>query len=101
MSDTPFQQEVGKRRTFGIISHPDAGKTTITEKLLLFGNAIQLAGTVKGKKTGRMATSDGCRWSRKWYSSRPVMQFPYRERMVPAGYPAQDFWKILPHTDRC
>ena len=53
-----IDQEVANRRTFAIISHPDAGKTTMTEKLLLFGNAIQLAGTVKGRKTGRHATSD-------------------------------------------
>ncbi|MDX2165348.1 MAG: GTP-binding protein, partial [Gammaproteobacteria bacterium] len=46
------------RRTFAIISHPDAGKTTLTEKLLLFGGAIQLAGTVKGRKASRHATSD-------------------------------------------
>jgi len=46
------------RRTFAIISHPDAGKTTLTEKLLLFGGAIQLAGTVKGRKSSRHATSD-------------------------------------------
>ena len=47
-----------RRRTFAIISHPDAGKTTVTEKLLLFGGAIQLAGTVKGRKSDRHATSD-------------------------------------------
>ena len=46
-----IQQVVDKRRTFAIISHPDAGKTTITEKLLLFGRAIQMAGTVKAKKS--------------------------------------------------
>ena len=46
------------RLTFAIISHPDAGKTTITEKLLLLGNVIQLAGTVKGRKSDRHATSD-------------------------------------------
>ena len=51
-------QEFADRRTFAIISHPDAGKTTITEKLLLFGNAIQVAGTVKGRKSDRHATSD-------------------------------------------
>jgi peptide chain release factor 3 len=50
--------ETARRRTFAIISHPDAGKTTITEKLLLFGGAIQLAGTVKGRKSSRHATSD-------------------------------------------
>ena len=53
-----FQHEVAKRRTFAIISHPDAGKTTMTEKLLLLGRAIQVAGTVKGRKADRHATSD-------------------------------------------
>lgn len=52
------QEEVDKRRTFAIISHPDAGKTTITEKLLLFGGAIQQAGEVRARKAGRHATSD-------------------------------------------
>ncbi len=56
MSD--IQKQVDKRRTFAIISHPDAGKTTLTEKLLLYGGAIQLAGTVKGRKASRHATSD-------------------------------------------
>jgi peptide chain release factor 3 len=56
--DRHFLQELGKRRTFGIISHPDAGKTTLTEKLLLFGGAIQMAGAVKAKRAGRYATSD-------------------------------------------
>lgn len=55
---TTFSQQVSKRRTFAIISHPDAGKTTVTEKLLLFGGAIQMAGTVKGRKASRHATSD-------------------------------------------
>ncbi len=50
--------EINRRRTFGIISHPDAGKTTLTEKLLLFGGAIQVAGAVKAKKASRHATSD-------------------------------------------
>lgn len=53
-----IKDEIQKRKTFGIISHPDAGKTTLTEKLLLFGGAIREAGTVKGKKTGKFATSD-------------------------------------------
>ena len=52
------EKEILKRRTFGIISHPDAGKTTLTEKLLLFGGAIQMAGAVKSRKTSRHATSD-------------------------------------------
>ena len=52
------QEEIKKRRTFAIISHPDAGKTTITEQLLYFGGEIREAGTVKGKKTGNFAKSD-------------------------------------------
>jgi len=55
---TALQEKVAKQRTFAIISHPDAGKTTITEKILLFGGAIQMAGTVKSRKSGRYATSD-------------------------------------------
>lgn len=53
-----IEQEIKKRRTFAIISHPDAGKTTLTEKFLLYGGAIQLAGSVKGKKTSKHAVSD-------------------------------------------
>ena len=53
-----FSTEIEKRRTFGIISHPDAGKTTLTEKLLMFGGAIQMAGAVKARKASRHATSD-------------------------------------------
>ena len=56
--DGDIKREVRRRRTFAIISHPDAGKTTLTEKLLLFGGAIQMAGTVKARKSGRHATSD-------------------------------------------
>ena len=55
---TQLENEILKRRTFGIISHPDAGKTTLTEKLLLFGGAIQVAGAIKAKKATRHATSD-------------------------------------------
>ena len=53
-----FIEQIDKRRTFAIISHPDAGKTTLTEKLLLYGGAIQQAGIVKGKKGARAAVSD-------------------------------------------
>lgn len=56
--DQKLQKEVDRRRTFAIISHPDAGKTTLTEKLLLFGGAIRLAGTVKARKANKHATSD-------------------------------------------
>ena len=50
---TKLEEEINKRRTFGIISHPDAGKTTLTEKLLLFGGAIHVAGAIKAKKAAR------------------------------------------------
>lgn len=53
-----LKDEIRKRRTFAIISHPDAGKTTLTEKFLLYGGAINLAGSVKGKKTAKHAVSD-------------------------------------------
>jgi peptide chain release factor 3 len=73
-----------ERRTFAIISHPDAGKTTLTEKLLLFGGAIQLAGTVKGRKAARHATSDWMQLEQERGISitSSVMQFPYQNRIV-------------------
>jgi peptide chain release factor 3 len=76
---SPASGEVARRRTFAIISHPDAGKTTLTEKLLLFGGAIQLAGTVKGRKAARHATSDWMRLEQQRGISvtSSVMQFPY------------------------
>lgn len=79
-----IEQEVDKRRTFAIISHPDAGKTTITEKLLLFGKAIQLAGTVKSKKSDRYAASDWMEMEKQRGISvtTSVMQFPYKGRVV-------------------
>ena len=55
---THLTNEINQRRTFAIISHPDAGKTTMTEKLLLWGKAIQVAGEVRGRKADRHATSD-------------------------------------------
>ncbi len=77
-------KQVQLRRTFAIISHPDAGKTTLTEKLLLFGGAIQLAGTVKGKKASRHATSDwmALEQQRGISITTSVMQFPYKDRIV-------------------
>ena len=77
-------EQAKKRRTFAIISHPDAGKTTLTEKLLLFGGAIQLAGTVKGRKAARHATSDWMKLEQERGISvtSSVMQFPYRECVV-------------------
>jgi peptide chain release factor 3 len=79
-----LQTEVARRRTFAIISHPDAGKTTLTEKLLLFGGAIQLAGTVKGRKAARHATSDWMRLEQQRGISvtSSVMQFPYGDCIV-------------------
>ena len=53
-----IEQEIGRRRTFAIISHPDAGKTTLTEKFLLYGGAINTAGSVKGKANSKHAVSD-------------------------------------------
>ena len=77
-------EEVRKRRTFAIISHPDAGKTTLTEKLLLYGGAIQLAGTVKGRKASRHATSDwmALEQQRGISVTSSVMQFPYSDHVV-------------------
>ena len=78
------ETEGRRRRTFAIISHPDAGKTTLTEKLLLFGGAIQLAGTVKGRKAARHATSDwmAMEQERGISVTTSVMQFPYRGKIV-------------------
>src|SRR5690606_30129995 len=76
--------EARRRRTFAIISHPDAGKTTLTEKLLLFGGAIQMAGSVKGRKAARHATSDWMKLEQERGISvtSSVMQFPYGGRIV-------------------
>jgi peptide chain release factor 3 len=76
--------EVARRRTFAIISHPDAGKTTLTEKLLLYGRAIQLAGTVKGRKAARHATSDwmALEQQRGISVTTSVMQFPYHDKII-------------------
>lgn len=77
-------EEIKKRRTFAIISHPDAGKTTITEQLLYFGGEIREAGTVKGKKSGQFAKSD---WmdiekQRGISVTSSVMQFDYAGKRV-------------------
>src|SRR5499427_507844 len=76
--------ETQRRRTFAIISHPDAGKTTLTEKLLLFGGAIQMAGTVKGRKAARHATSDWMALEKQRGISitSSVMQFPFRNQII-------------------
>ncbi|WP_047396585.1 peptide chain release factor 3 [Chitinibacter sp. ZOR0017] len=79
-----IRSEVARRRTFAIISHPDAGKTTLTEKLLYFSGTIQAAGTVKGKKGGKFATSDWMEIEKQRGISvaSSVMQFDYREHVV-------------------
>ncbi|MGY3714841.1 peptide chain release factor 3 [Sutcliffiella cohnii] len=76
--------EIDRRRTFAIISHPDAGKTTLTEKLLVFGNVIRSAGTVKGKKSGKFATSDWMEIEKKRGISvtSSVMSFEYMDRHI-------------------
>ncbi|MES9935040.1 MAG: peptide chain release factor 3 [Sedimenticola sp.] len=77
-------EQLNRRRTFAIISHPDAGKTTLTEKLLLFGGAIQMAGTVKGRKAARHATSDWMEMEKQRGISvtSSVMQFPHGDAIV-------------------
>ena len=79
-----INEQIDSRRTFAIISHPDAGKTTITEKLLYFGGAIRDAGTVKGRKTGKFATSDWMEIEKQRGISvtSSVMQFDYDDKRI-------------------
>jgi len=79
-----LEEQISKRRTFAIISHPDAGKTTVTEQLLLFGGAIQLAGTVKARKSSRYATSDWMVMEKERGISitSSVMQFEYNDKTI-------------------
>jgi len=79
-----LEHEVARRRTFAIISHPDAGKTTLTEKLLLYGGAIHLAGSVKAKRARRHATSDWMELEKERGISvtSSVLQFTYRDHAV-------------------
>ncbi|WP_199609136.1 peptide chain release factor 3 [Flocculibacter collagenilyticus] len=104
-----FLEEVNKRRTFAIISHPDAGKTTITEKVLLFGQALQKAGTVKGKKSGQHAKSDWMEMEKERGISvtTSVMQFPYADKLVnlldTPGHEdfSEDTYRTLTAVDSC
>lgn len=104
-----FLKEVNRRRTFAIISHPDAGKTTITEKVLLFGHAIQKAGTVKGKKSGQHAKSDWMEMEKERGISvtTSVMQFPYNDCLVnlldTPGHAdfSEDTYRTLTAVDSC
>ena len=79
-----FSDDFHKRRTFAIISHPDAGKTTVTEQLLLHGGAIQMAGTVKARKASRHATSDWMEMEKQRGISitSSVMQFFYKDMVI-------------------
>src|SRR5213079_1401151 len=81
---SPLSDEVARRRTFAIISHPDAGKTTLTEKLLLFGGAIQVAGAVKSNKIKKFATSDFMEIERQRGISvaTSVMTFEYKNMLI-------------------
>ncbi|MBB17864.1 MAG: peptide chain release factor 3, partial [Rickettsiales bacterium] len=109
MSNALVPQEVSRRRTFAIISHPDAGKTTITEKVLLFGNALQRAGTVKGKKSGQHAKSDWMEMEKERGISvtTSVMQFPYADCLVnlldTPGHEdfSEDTYRTLTAVDSC
>ena len=84
MNSVSLDDEIRRRRVLAIISHPDAGKTTITEKLLIFGKLIQVAGTIKGRKSDRHATSDWMVMERERGISvtSSVMRFPYKGRVV-------------------
>ncbi|MFC0444181.1 peptide chain release factor 3 [Pseudidiomarina halophila] len=109
MSQSAIAKEVAKRRTFAIISHPDAGKTTITEKVLLHGQRLQKAGTVKGKKSGQHAKSDWMEMEKERGISvtTSVMQFPYREALVnlldTPGHEdfSEDTYRTLTAVDSC
>lgn len=84
MSTHPIEQEVARRRTFAIISHPDAGKTTLTEKILLFAGAIQIAGSVKARKASRHAASDWMEIEKQRGISvaSSVMQMEYQDCVI-------------------
>ncbi|MEI6898110.1 MAG: peptide chain release factor 3 [Psychromonas sp.] len=109
MADAKFLEAVNSRRTFAIISHPDAGKTTITEKVLLFGNALQKAGTVKGKKSGQHAKSDWMEIEKERGISitTSVMQFPYNNSIInlldTPGHEdfSEDTYRTLTAVDSC
>lgn len=82
--NTSLSEAIAARRTFAIISHPDAGKTTLTEKLLLYGNAIELAGNVRARKNQRATTSDWMEMERERGISitSTILQFPYQGRII-------------------
>lgn len=109
MTETSRAAEIACRRTFAIISHPDAGKTTITEKVLLFGQAIQTAGTVKGRGSHHHAKSDWMEMEKQRGISitTSVMQFPYKEALInlldTPGHEdfSEDTYRTLTAVDCC
>ncbi|QDF66395.1 peptide chain release factor 3 [Shewanella sp. SNU WT4] len=109
MSNSALATEVALRRTFAIISHPDAGKTTITEKVLLHGRAIQTAGTVKGRGSNQHAKSDWMEMEKERGISvtTSVMQFPYGDSLVnlldTPGHEdfSEDTYRTLTAVDSC
>lgn len=109
MRNDKNSSEINRRRTFAIISHPDAGKTTITEKVLLHGQKLQKAGTVKGKKSGQHAKSDWMEMEKERGISvtTSVMQFPYRDALVnlldTPGHEdfSEDTYRTLTAVDSC
>ena len=109
MANQEFLNEINKRKTFAIISHPDAGKTTITEKVLLYGRAIQRAGTVKGRGANQHAKSDWMAMEKERGISvtTSVMQFPYQDYLVnlldTPGHEdfSEDTYRTLTAVDAC
>ncbi|AEO08874.1 peptide chain release factor 3 [Buchnera aphidicola str. Ak (Acyrthosiphon kondoi)] len=109
MFDVNHEQELSKRRTFAIISHPDAGKTTITEKMLLFGKAIHVSGTIKGRGSGKYAKSDWMNIEKERGISvtTSVMQFTYKNILMnlldTPGHQdfSEDTYRILTAVDCC
>lgn len=109
MANQDFPNEINKRKTFAIISHPDAGKTTITEKVLLYGQAIQKAGTVKGRGSNQHAKSDWMQMEKDRGISvtTSVMQFPYQDCLLnlldTPGHEdfSEDTYRTLTAVDSC
>lgn len=109
MTDSVLQKEIECRRTFAIISHPDAGKTTITEKVLLYGQHLQTAGTVKGRGSNQHAKSDWMEMEKDRGISitTSVMQFPYGDSLVnlldTPGHEdfSEDTYRTLTAVDSC
>ncbi|WAI11722.1 MAG: peptide chain release factor 3 [Buchnera aphidicola (Macrosiphum albifrons)] len=109
MFNSNHEQELSKRRTFAIISHPDAGKTTITEKMLLLGKAIRISGTIKGRGNGKYAKSDWMNIEKERGISvtTSVMQFTYKNILMnlldTPGHQdfSEDTYRILTAVDCC